>query len=372
MISTKSPQQSRPALNFISGAVLLAFAFALPDAAVAQGEVTVSMDAGADIKTMCGTKPTLVALVDGYGADTWRKEAIAELKDEASKCPNITDVLYADGAGDPAKTNSDMNSLVAQGVNVMIVFPDFGEAMIPAMRAAVQAGVVVVPYNATLKGTPGVDFTANEYQNFTKAAEKWAKWLDANMKKGTVLYFSGPAGNSFSQAFNNGIKEVFARYPNLKLLQDQWVPTNWNPADAQKAAVGVIAQYGKVDAILSDNGPVTLAVVRAFEQANLPLPYLANLASNNEINCAYLETKKSGKPWNYMTLDGTISQVRFALRRGLAAFQGTKDPDPLGMEAFVFADGVAGKDPKCSASAPPDADLSGKLTDEQLKAVFKQ
>ena len=355
-------------LAALAGAAFLAMSGAV---LAAEGD-TIVMGTGADIKTMCGDKPTVVGLSDGFGGDTWRKEVLAELKDEASKCPNITKVLYTDGSGDPAKTNSDINSLVAQGVNVLIVFPDFGAAEIPAMRAALQAGVIVVPYNGNPGGKNGQDYSYNVYQDFEKAAGKWAAWLNENLKEGTVLYFSGPAGNGFSANFNNGIKAALTKYPKIKLLEDQWIATGWNPADAQKATAGVIAKYGKIDAFMSDFGPVTIAVIRSFEQAGLPVPYVASLASNNELNCMYLKAKGEGKAWPYMTLEGTTTQVRNALRRGLAEYQGTKNPDPLGMEAFIYADSFKAHDPKCNSAAPPDADLSGLLTEEQQKKVFAQ
>jgi ribose transport system substrate-binding protein len=45
---------------------------------------TVQVDKGGDITPICGTKPTKIALIDGYGSDTWRKITQAELRDEAS------------------------------------------------------------------------------------------------------------------------------------------------------------------------------------------------------------------------------------------------------------------------------------------------
>lgn len=333
---------------------------------------TVRMGAGADIKTMCGTKPTVVALADGFGGNTWRKTVIAELKDEASKCPNISKVLYADAAGDPAKANSDINSLVAQGVNVLIVYPDFGEATLPAIRAAHEAGVVVIPYNPTLPGEAGVDYDANVYQDHVFNTETWAKWIGENIKKGTVLYFSGIAGNTFSTDIMNKLKAALGKYPDIKLLEDQFIVTNWSTADAQKAAAGVIAKYGTIDAFVTDFGPVSLGIIRSFQQAGLKVPANANLASNNELNCLWMDAKAKGEAWPYLTLEGTTTIVRNALRRGMAIYQGTEDPEPLGLTTYVFADSFAGIDPKCEKSAPLDADLSGLLTLEQLKEVFAQ
>jgi ribose transport system substrate-binding protein len=119
------------------------------------------VDIGADITKMCGTKPIRVGIADGYGGNTWRKIVLAEIKDEAAKCPNIKDVIYLDAAGDPQKLNGDINSLVAQNVDVILTVPDFGEASFPAYRSAIKAGAVLVPYLTTLNGKAGQDFSAN-------------------------------------------------------------------------------------------------------------------------------------------------------------------------------------------------------------------
>jgi ribose transport system substrate-binding protein len=356
-----------------SRAILIALAAASSLAAFgAQAKTAAPPAPGADIKPMCGSKPTVVALADGFGGNTWRKTALAELKDEASKCPNITKVLYTDATGDTAKANSDINSLVAQGVNVLVVYPDFGDATLPAIRAAHEAGVVVIPYDSKMSGENGVDYDANVYQDLQSNGKQWVDWIAKNIKEGTILYFSGIAGNSFSGGFLDAVKSALKDYPKLKLLEDNFIVTNWSTADAQKATAGVIAKYGKIDVFLTDFGPVALGVIRGFQQAGVKVPANAGLAGNNELNCLWMGEKAKGQAWPYMTLEGTTTIVRNALRRGMAIYQGTKDPEPLAIGTYVFADSFADIDPQCDKEAPLDADLSGLLTMPQLKQVFKQ
>ncbi|WP_284778058.1 substrate-binding domain-containing protein [Agrobacterium sp. lyk4-40-TYG-31] len=329
------------------------------------------MNGGADIAGMCGTKPAVVALADGYGGDTWRKIALAEFKDEAAKCPNITKVLYTDAAGNAQKANSDLNSLVAQGANVIVVAPDFGPQLIPAMRSATKAGVVVIPYNAKLPGKEGVDYAANVVQDVGTIATKWSDWLGDHMKTGNMLYFSGPAGTAYSKNFMERIKENVARHPGIKLLDDNYIVTNWNPADAQKAASGAMAKYPQIDVVGVDVGPVGVAVIRSFQQAGLKVPFVVSMASNNEMNCMWVDAKKEGKAWPYLTLDSTTTQTRIALRRGISIYEGTKNPDSTTVAAVLYADSFANKEPTCDKTAPLDADFSGQLTPEKLKAIFK-
>lgn len=327
---------------------------------------------GIDMATLCGNKPVVLGLTDGYGGDTWRKIAEAEFRDEASKCANVTKILYANANGDQQKSNSDINSMVAQGVNVLISFTDFGDAMLPSIRKAQKAGVTVVPYFAKIAGTAGRDFASNVYEDQPRVGEMWADWLAANLGKGNVVLLGGTPGATSSQRFMDGFKARLSRYPGLKLLDTNYIVTNWNPADAQKAVAGLIAKHGRIDGIATDYGVTTLAAIKAFEQAGLPIPAQVTLASNNDINCKYVAAKKVGKAWPYYSLDGTTAVVRYALRRGMAEYQGTKNGEPVAVVPYVYIDSAKGLDPKCDASAPPDADLSSSLPSDKLQALFRR
>jgi ribose transport system substrate-binding protein len=325
-----------------------------------------------DITPLCGTKPMIVGVSDGYGGNTWRKTGLAEVKDELSRCKNVKRVIYSNANGDPQKANSDINSMVAQGVNVLIMLPDFGAVQLPAMRAAMKAGVAVVPYSAQISGVVGRDYVVNVTGDTRQIGVLWADWLGTTLKKGNVAFLGGSPGAAGSQNFFDGLKGGLKKYPNLKLLNDQFVVTNWNPVDAQKATAGLIAQYPQIDAIVTDYGVTALAAAKAFEQAHLPVPAIVTIASDNELNCHYLSARKSGTAFPYYTLDGTTTYVRFAVRHGVAAYQGATDNESPAVLPFAYADSAKGLDPKCDPSAPPDADLSSALPPGKLKAVFEQ
>lgn len=337
----------------------------------ASAEDVVKLGKGVDIATLCGSKPASVAMIDGVGDNTWRKITKAEMLDEASKCANIERTAYSDAGGDPQKYNSDINSFVAQGYDIIIAFADFGDASLPAFRSALQAGAVVVPYNAQLSGAAGVDYTANPHQKMDEVGRSWASWVSTNLKKGNVVMLGGTPGAATSQLIMDGFKDGLKSNADLKLLDENYIVTNWNPADAQKAVAGLIAKYPQIDAIAADSGITALAAVKAFEQAGLPVPAIAALASDNQLNCKFVADKAAGKAWSYMALDGTTTVVRFALRQGLAAFEAVDPGEPVNLVPMVSADSFADVAPPCDEKAPPDADLSSLLSPEQLQQVFQ-
>jgi ribose transport system substrate-binding protein len=106
----------------------------------------------------CGTKKISFALLDGFGGNSWRLVTTASGKEEAMKCPSVTKFSYADGQGDTQKAISDIKSLASSGVNAMVVFPDAGKAVLPALTSAYKAGVVTVPYRVDPGGKAGTNY----------------------------------------------------------------------------------------------------------------------------------------------------------------------------------------------------------------------
>jgi ribose transport system substrate-binding protein len=330
------------------------------------------VDIGADITKMCGTKPIRIGVADGYGGNTWRKIVLAEIKDEAAKCPNIKDVIYVDAAGDPQKYNGDINSLAAQNIDVILTIPDFAEASFPAYRSALKAGAVVVPFLTTLHGKVGQDFSANVPLDLVGYATEQADWFGKNLKQGNVMYFGGIPGASSSNSMFKAFQETIKKYPGLSLLENDFVVTNWNQADAQKATAAMIAKHNKIDGIATDYGAPAIGVVRAFKQAGLPVPDIATATSNAELFCMYDEDQAAGKGWKFFSIDGATILGRYALRRGVALAEGTQDPDPLLVNFPVHADTYAGIQPPCDKSVPLDTDLASSLSLDTLKKLLKQ
>ena len=343
--------------------------FAVLGSAQAQGVGSLAKHGA--IAPLCGSKPAVVALVDGFGGGAWFKTVAQEFRDELSKCKNVTKVIYLEANGNQQKYNSDINSLVAQKVNVLVAFTHFGDASLPALRSASRAGLTVVPYFSKIAGTPGKDYVDVVYQDPVPNGAMWSDWLGKTVKTGNVVFLGGTPGATSSQRFMDAFKEGVKKHPGLKLVDENYIVTNWNPVDAQKAVAGLIAKYGKIDGIASDYGVTTAAAIKAFEQAGLPIPAQATLASSNELNCKYLEYKKAGKAWPYFSLDGTTTLVRAAARRAIAAYSGAKYEEPLGWSPYAYVDSASGRDPICDPSLPPDADLSGQLSAASLKELFK-
>ena len=216
----------------------------------------------------CGTKKIDFALLDGFGGNSWRLVTTASGKDEAAKCPSVTKFRYADGQGNTQKAISDIKGMVSSGVNAMVVFPDAGKAVLPALTSAFKAGVVTVPYRVDPGGKAGVNYDKWIGDDFANDGNNWAAWIKKNVPNGgNVLFLGGPAGNSQSTTEYEALrKNLPASYKFIG--QTPFQPTNWDPTLTQQLLTADIAKYPKIDVIVSDFGPTLVSSLPLFPKSS--------------------------------------------------------------------------------------------------------
>ncbi len=147
--------------------------------------------AKAETPSWCGPKKATLALLDGYGGNSWRQVTTASGKEEALKCPSITKYEYADGQGDTQKSISDIKAMAAKGIDALVVFPDAGPAMLPAITSVYKSGKVIVPYRVEAGGKAGVNYTKFIGTDFKNDGMNWGNWIKGVLPNGGSLLFRG-------------------------------------------------------------------------------------------------------------------------------------------------------------------------------------
>lgn len=333
---------------------------------------TGTQDQMQDISEFCGDDDITVALADGFGGNSWRKITRAVFEAEAAKCDNITDVLYTDAQGDTQKAIADINSLVAQGVDVIVTFVDGGEALLPTIKKATAAGVKVVPFVGSPGGEPGKDYVDFVSEDIATYGENLATWtIDKMGGKGNLVMLGGLPGNSYSQGVYDGVVRAVEANPGVTLLNtDGPVSTDWEPGKTQQVVAGLLTKYDSIDGIVADYGGGSVGGIRAFLAAGQPLPaWSAN--DSNEFACLWYEHSKSQPTFQVATESSRNWVVKVALHKGLAALNGILNEEPSTYDLEIIEDSTdPAKAPKCEDSLPPDAILSSGLTVEELQALF--
>lgn len=324
-------------------------------------------------------KEMTVGVVDGYGTNTWSKTVLAEIESEAAKCPAITNVEFVAGRGDLEATSAGITSLAAKGTDIILVIPDAGpgEAHLPAIRKATEAGSIVINFASDPQGKAGVDYLdyADQIPQFVGKSK--AQWVVDQLgdEGGNVVFFGGPAGALVSSQEFEGAKEIFDANPQITLVNTEPITTNWDPAQAQQAMAGVLAQGTPIDAVIADYGASASGIIRAYEAAGEPLPIIS-ATDDNSLSCGFAELKSANPGYELSTVSSRTWIGRVALRKAVAAFQGGSNQEPSLYELALFEDstgstaGAITPDKACLADAPSDATPSTLLTADEIQELF--
>jgi ribose transport system substrate-binding protein len=329
--------------------------------------------ANGDVPSWCGPDEIVLGMTDGFGGNSWRLVTTAAAKDEVSKCPSVTSFEYADGQGNTQKAIADIQGMVAKGVDALVVFPDAGEAILPALRSAYSAGVVTVPYRVDPGGEAGTDYDVFIGSDFKEAGTLWAQWIQQNLPDGgNILFLSGPPGNSQGTDEAEGLHEVLDPTGKYTFIgEEPFEVTNWDPAETQQVLTAAIAKNPEIDVIVSDFGPSLVGALPVFEQSGRSIPAIAT-SDGNELACFWEENKDSNPDFQLFTISTQNDHSRLAIQHAVARATGGEVPAEDVYPSSAFEDSVSGQPNQvtCDPDLPGDVYLSAEMPgDEQADVI---
>lgn len=325
----------------------------------------------ADTPSWCGPNKASLALVDGFGGNSWRLITAASAAEEAGKCPSITEYVYTDGQGDTQKAISDINSISARGITAMVVFADAGPAVLPALTNAHKAGTIVVPYRVTVGGTEGENYAKYVGASIEENGVLWGNWIKEVLPDGgNVLFLSGPAGNSEGLDALAGMKSVLGdKY--VFINPEPFAVTDWDPALTQQVLSAEIAKNDKIDVIVSDYGASLVGALPVFAEFKRSIPPIAT-TDGNSLGCFWEANQAANPDFKLFTTDSSTDNVRLAVQWAVALATGGTPPAEDVYKAPAFENSVTGSPSPvgCRADLPGSIYLSSDLSaDAQAKAI---
>lgn len=378
--ATSLNRQKRLKLSGVGVAVFALTLTALPTSSAASS-AGVTMTVAQEIrsvgitsnKTFCGTKPITLGIHDGYGMNAWSQASYAAVRSEAAKCPNVKTIVEL-GGGDLQGSISQVNSMVSQGINALVIIPDFGKAQLPSLQAATAAGVSVVPWGADPSGVDGKDFVNYVDWSSPDAGTLWANWMVNALKgKGNVVFIGGPAGNPVTSGQLKSIVAVFAAHKGMKLLtgNTDWPVTNWDPATAQKITGSLLAKFPKIDGLISDYGTDALAALRAMQAGGRALVPTATLDANG-LGCLWQsQSKVSGNKFQLATISSRNWLGRIAARKAISAAEGISNNEPSIISLPISENSLRSNKPVCSTGQADDFYNTNQITPTVLAKYGK-
>jgi ribose transport system substrate-binding protein len=266
----------------------------------------------------------VVALADGFGENVWREVTHMELILQALTYPEIGRIIYTTAQFDTQKAIADFRSLIAQEVDIIIGFPDAGEAMLPSVREATSRGIIYVPHSYGRLGEPGEDYLTYVAEDVCLLGEKFAEVLNTEIGSGKVAFLGGTPGNPLSAGWQACEEAALADGIELVGRGD----TFWTREGTLEAVSGFLTSHPDIAGFSYEAADSFLGGIRAYEAAGLPLDIVLTLRTD-EVGL-FCEWEKIGNEnFKIFYSTGGNYQSRIALTAAMMALKGAEIPSSV-------------------------------------------
>ena len=199
----------------------------------------------------------------------WRIAETQSMRDEGAKRAAKYELLVTDAQGQTSKQVSDVEDLVARGVDVIFLAPREEQGFESAIQAAREKNIPVFMIDREVNGTAGQDFVTFIGSNFVDEGRRAGEWLakQTNNKAG-IVELTGTAGSSVARDRHDGFANAIKNFPDMKILTSQ--TGDFNRATGQKVMENIIQAHGKnITAVYAHSDEMALGAIQALKAAGM-------------------------------------------------------------------------------------------------------
>ena len=288
-------------------------------ATAATAAMTVAVAASADTMRIGITQNNVG--VDSYQT-TYEKAFIAAAEANAD-----VEAVVLDAGGDVARQIAQVEDLIQQEVDAIIIWPTNGEAVIPAVRKAHNAGIPVIVTNSNI-AEAGFDFVASFSgpDNITQGSRSAEIMCDKFKAMGIenearVVQISGQPGYTTAierqKGFDDRLPEVC---PNVTLVETQ--PGDWNREKSQQVMEAFLVKYDDIDGVYSGDDNMGVGALNAALAAGRAEGIIFVGATNFAVG---YEAMERGEYWGSI-YQSPVDDAEAALKTAIDILEGKEVP----------------------------------------------
>lgn len=197
----------------------------------------------------------------------WRLAQTTSMQEEATA--RGWQLVYTDAAGSAAKQVADVNSMIAQGVDLIFLAPREEKPLIPAIMAAKAAGIPVILLDRNVDqslAAAGEDYVTFIGSDFIEEGKRVADWLVANAGgKSKIIQLEGTTGSSPANDRKKGFDDVIAANAGFTLLASQ--TGDFARDKGRQVAETLLQAHPDADIIYAHNDEMAIGAISAIEAA---------------------------------------------------------------------------------------------------------
>ncbi|AQX16480.1 MULTISPECIES: substrate-binding domain-containing protein [Tessaracoccus] len=204
-------------------------------------------------------------VVVGFSISTMQNPFFVSMKDgvDEADAEEGVEVLFADAGDDPNKQANDILNFISQGVDVAVLNPTDGEAIVSSVEALNDAGIPVITVDRRAEGG---DVEAHIGTDNVTAGEVTAETLfEAIGGSGKIAILEGVPGASSAIDRGTGFENVMAEYPDIELVATQ--TANYQRSEGLTVAQNILQANPDLTAFLPMNDEMALGAIEAINSA---------------------------------------------------------------------------------------------------------
>ena len=213
-------------------------------------------------------KPRYVIGVSQCSEDIWREKQNAELRMGAYLQDNV-ELRFAAAYDSDERQVQQIDSLVATGIDLLIVAPNQVQTISPAIDRAFDKGIPVIVFERKTNSQKYTAFiSADNYEMGRVMGEYIASQLNG---KGRVMEIMGLKGSSPAIERHNGFTDALKDYPGIEIvatLQGDWTEESAYNAMKQWLERGERNAEG-IDYVFGQNDRMAMGARRAVANSKL-------------------------------------------------------------------------------------------------------
>lgn len=206
-------------------------------------------------------------IVIGISMLSMQNEFIVNISDEMQKKAEElgAELIIVDAERSPLKQIEQVESFIAQKVDVIILNPCEYEASSPAVTKALEANIPIVNVNSATRVRPTAFVGSNDVESGRIAMKFIAEKLGG---KGNIVMIQGLNGQAAQIQREQGAKEIMEQFPGLNMIAQQ--TAEWDRAKSMDLMQNWIQSFGtKINAVFAHNDEMGLGAVKALQDAGM-------------------------------------------------------------------------------------------------------
>ncbi|NRB17979.1 MAG: D-xylose ABC transporter substrate-binding protein [Rhodobacteraceae bacterium] len=228
------------------------------------------------------------------------------------------DYISADAQSSSSKQLSDIENLIAQGVDVLIVLAQDTQAIGPAIQAAADEGIPVIAYDRLIEDSRAFYLTFDNVEVGRMQARAVFKALPA----GNYVMIKGSPTDPNADFLRGGQQEIIQAAidaGDIKIVAEAYTD-GWLPANAQRNMEQILtANDNKVDAVIASNDGTAGGVVAALTAQGMDgIPVSGQDGDHAALNRVALGTQTVSVWKDARSLGKTAGEIAVALAGGAA------------------------------------------------------